>query len=128
MNDIVSFKEAIEYLGVSDSTLRRLCQNGEITVIGAGARHNFLKEDLQKLKGRIKPDGLTHAEIAERFAISRQSVERRFKQYHVKPCGLNRYGGHLYDEKTVKYFTSLFGWVERPPESQKDESQNPPHA
>lgn len=126
MEDLLTVKEAAEYLGMNAMTVRRLYRAGLLSYTKrGGGRIYFRRIDLEKVKTQEYPEGLGHTEIAARYNVKRTLVWHHFKRLKVKPMGVNRGGNSraVYDLKTVKKFARILGWIE--PQSRIDESSTP---
>lgn len=130
MPDLMSLSEAAAYIGKSPLTLRRLYYEGLINAVGSSGGHKLIFEvaDLDKLKLSQYPEGMSHAEIGDRYGVSRTRVIYHYNRLRVKPLATERsYGRKVYDEATVIRFAKILGWVEvvHPPETQTDAAQSP---
>lgn len=127
MNELLTAKEAAQVLGMSEGTARRLFREGVMAGYrDAQDRICFERKEVERVKAKEYPAGMSHRDIAERYGVKRTVVIYHFKRLKVKPLGVNRGGNGrtLYDFSSVSKFANLLGWRDQL-QSPKDESSNP---
>lgn len=112
---IMGIHEAAAYLGRKHQSLRYMIQNGVLPAVMDGNAYAIRQSDLDKIKKQEFPEGMTHSDIAQVYAVKRTLVIHHFKRLRVKPLGFRRGRNNatVYDASTVASFAAILGWDRR---------------
>lgn len=120
-------EEAAAALGVHPSTVTRMVKAGTLRplLMFVGRHYLYDKKEVEAVKRRLYPEGMTYMEIAHKYGVARNTVKRNFKRAGLRPKGFQyRSQTPVFDPVLVDVVAHSLGWLE----NRTDESLAPASA
>lgn len=116
MNDIFTFNEAVEYVGLHPQTLEYHQREGNLVPDRqlVGGDRLYHRATLDAFKDKFRAEGMTPPEIRERYGITFNQYRYAFRMKRQAPIVGNRGAGKMpvYSLATVKLIADAEGWTE----------------